>query len=119
MFNCFTCFLEIVLGELMEAEACGHVYMHPIQRLEATEEAVQSITIDDIGSVARELCEHLSDIDPVKNVRPAAIVACAPLIDRQSQPFQVTEDEVLLVLLSLHNILLAFPSLVSGLENCR
>lgn len=83
----------------MEAEACGHVLMHPQQRLKATMLAIDSITLDDVNDIAKELCEHLSHIDPVKGIRPSAIVACSPLVDRDQVPFAVNEEQVTNVIL--------------------
>ena len=37
----------------MKAQACGHVFMHPTQRLQATAEALDSIGLEDINSVTR------------------------------------------------------------------
>ncbi|KAJ1433155.1 hypothetical protein B484DRAFT_326931 [Ochromonadaceae sp. CCMP2298] len=54
---------EEVLGELMEAEACGHTFMHPMERLEATERVLGGVTLGDVNAIARELCEHLSHMD--------------------------------------------------------
>lgn len=85
---------ELVLSELMESEACGHVYMQPEQRLDATRKAIESVSLEDVNAVARELCEHLSDIDPSKGIQPAAIIACAPILDRDQKAFAVTEQEV-------------------------
>jgi len=85
---------EAVLAEVMDAEGCGHTYMHPSARLEATAMALDSISIDDVNGMAKELCEHLSHISPFDGVRPAAIIACAPLIDRNGHAFSVTELEV-------------------------
>ena len=44
---------EDILLELMEAQACGHVFMHPSQRLQATSDAVNSITLEDVNDVTR------------------------------------------------------------------
>ena len=44
---------EDVLAELMEAQACGHVFMHPTQRLQATSDALDSIGLEDINAVTR------------------------------------------------------------------
>ena len=41
-----------------------------------------------------ELCEHLSHIDPREGVIPAAVIACAPLMSRDTMPFAVSEEEV-------------------------
>ena len=57
-------------------------------------EALESISLDDMNEVAKELCEHLSHIDAAGGVRPAAVIACAPMMDRNNQPFSVTDEEV-------------------------
>jgi hypothetical protein len=44
--------------------------------------------------IARELSEHLSHIDPAAGIRPAAVIACAPLNDRDGEPFEVTDADV-------------------------
>lgn len=85
---------EEVLNQLMEAESCGHTYMAPDTRLEHTEAALDSITVDDVNAVARELCEHLSHIDPTDGVRPAAVVACAPVVSRDGSSFAVSDADV-------------------------
>lgn len=85
---------EDVLNELMEAEACGHTYMHPQQRYEATEAAIAEITLEDINNISRELCEHLSHVQPEKNIKPAAVIACSPIIDRNGVPFNITDADI-------------------------
>lgn len=85
---------EDVLGELMEAEACGHTYMHPEDRLRLTEEALDSIDTTDVAQVARELCEHLSHIDVTADVKPVAMVACTPAVDRDGSAVAVSESDV-------------------------
>ena len=68
--------------QLMEAEACGHVYMQPQQRYETAERVMASITKEDVNGIAKELCEHLSHMQPEKGVKPVALVACAPVQGR-------------------------------------
>jgi len=85
---------EDVLAELMESKACGHTFMHPHVRLDMTRDAIDSITVDEMNSIAKELCEHLSHINPAEGIRPAAVVACAPLLDRNNQQFIIKEEEV-------------------------
>ena len=85
---------EDVLTALMEAEANGHTYMHPVDRLKAVREALDSITLEETNEIARELCEHLSHLRPDAGVMPAAVVACFPALDRERQRFEVTEEEV-------------------------
>jgi len=85
---------EEVLTQLMEAESCGHAYMAPESRLDCTRAALDSIDVDDINAVARELCEHLSHIEPTDGVRPAAVVACAPVLSRDGSSFDVSDAEI-------------------------
>jgi hypothetical protein len=85
---------EDVLNELMEAEACGHTYMEPIQRFQLTEEVLNTVSLQDVNNIAMELCEHLSHMQPEKGIKPAAVVACLPIIDRNGQPFDVSEEEI-------------------------
>lgn len=40
-----------MLPEVMDAEACGHVYMHPNDRLAATIAALNTISVDDVNMV--------------------------------------------------------------------
>ena len=37
----------------MDAQACGHVFMHPSQRLQATADALDSITLDDVNAITK------------------------------------------------------------------
>ena len=76
----------------MEAEACGHVYMQAQQRLEAAEKVMDSITKEDVNNIAKELCEHLSHMQPEKGVKPVALIACAPIVGRNGllQNFKYT-----------------------------
>jgi hypothetical protein len=85
---------EDVLNELMEAEANGHIYMNPMERLAITEKAVESITTAEVREIARELSEHLSHIDSAKGILPAAVIACTPKLDRDGQSFTVGEAEI-------------------------
>lgn len=89
---------EEVLAEIMEAEANGHVYMNPTDRLRYTEEALADISTEDMTPVVRQLCEHLSHMDASSGIQPAAVIACAPLVDRNGQSFAVTEEEVVAVI---------------------
>lgn len=82
------------LNELMECEACGHTYMHPIERFQIIERLLGEIVLEEVNDVARELCEHLSHLDTSKGVQPAAVIACAPLIDRQGSSFTLSEDDI-------------------------
>jgi len=85
---------EEVLNELMDSEACGHTFMQAQDRYLAAEKALTSITRDDVQAIARELCEHLSHMQPEKGVKPVALIACAPLIDRNGTNFSVSEAEI-------------------------
>ena len=101
---------EDVLQEVMEAESCGHILMDPIQRLEITRRLLKEINLDDIMSVAQSLCEHLSHIRVEDGVRPAAVIACCPKLDRNGEEFQVEEEEI-------KNVHIIFTSRVDWEEN--
>lgn len=66
----------------MESHANGHTYLHPRDRYAASANILTSITVEEVNAVAKELCEHLSHMDVSKGVMPAAVVACAPVMDR-------------------------------------
>jgi predicted Zn-dependent peptidase len=85
---------EEMLNELMEAVACGHTFMHRLDKLELTNEILNSITTVDINEIASELCEHLSAINAEQNIKPAAIIACTPKFDRNKNKFTVSEEEI-------------------------
>jgi hypothetical protein len=70
----------------MDAEAAGHTYMHPEDRLAHTAALLESITLEEVNAIAKELCEHLSHMDISAGVQPAAIIACSPVIDRAGKP---------------------------------
>ena len=58
------------------------------------------------AGITRELCEHLSHLElasggasgggsgDLSGVKPAAVIACAPQLDRNRLPFDLTEQEV-------------------------
>lgn len=71
----------------MEAHANGHTYLHPRDRYAASAQILTSLTVEEVNTVARELCEHLSHMDVSQGVVPAAVVACAPLLDRTGEAF--------------------------------
>jgi predicted Zn-dependent peptidase len=85
---------EDVLIALMEAEANGHTFMHPADRLAAVRAALETITIEETNAVARELCEHLSHLSAEAGVIPAAVVACFPQYDRNREQFSITDQDV-------------------------
>ena len=47
-----------------------------------------------MNNMAKELCEHISHNEPQVGVRPAAVVACVPILDRNGNNLQVSEAEV-------------------------
>eukprot|EP00607_Mallomonas_marina_P007369 CAMPEP_0182419444 /NCGR_PEP_ID=MMETSP1167-20130531/3899_1 /TAXON_ID=2988 /ORGANISM="Mallomonas Sp, Strain CCMP3275" /LENGTH=1078 /DNA_ID=CAMNT_0024594381 /DNA_START=315 /DNA_END=3551 /DNA_ORIENTATION=+ len=99
---------EDMLTEVMEAQACGHTFMSASQRLSATQTLLDTITLEDVNQASRQLCEHLSHPDGV-SVRPCAAVACAPALDREGLPFEVTEQEVLSVIEEAMSLSLSPP----------
>lgn len=89
---------EDVLNELMEAEACGHTFMRPEDALRLTEAVLATLTLDEVNAQCVALCEHLSHLDPARGVQPAAIVACAPTMERSGAAFAVSEADLVAVL---------------------
>ena len=85
---------EHVVQWLMEATACGHTFMHPEESLEYTRTAIESITLEEVNGICKELSEHLSHPVPEAGIRPSAIIACGPAIDRNGQPFKLTAEAV-------------------------
>ena len=75
-------FSVLIAAELMEAEANGHTYMHAQDKYTTTAALLDGISLHDVNAIARELCEHLSHTDPARGVVPAAVIACAPMVDR-------------------------------------
>lgn len=69
------------LQYLMENTACGHTFMDPEQSHMATEAAVRSLTLEDVNSVAKEVCGHflaLAEDTQGELPLPASVVACVP-----------------------------------------
>lgn len=89
---------EDLLQELMEAEACGHTYLAPADFAALAEEVLEEITLADVNARCVSLCEHLSHVDVARHVQPAAIVTCAPVVDRQGNAFSLREEDVVDVL---------------------
>ena len=85
---------ENVIESVMEAESCGHTYMHPEEKLEATFEAIENISLEDINEISRELCEHLSHMQSEEGVKPSAVLACCPVISRDGSGFSISEKDV-------------------------
>jgi hypothetical protein len=82
LLNQSSCFFP---AEVMNAEAAGHTYMHPEDRLSHTAALLEGITLEEVNDIARELCEHVSHMDIAAGVQPAAIIACAPVVDRAGE----------------------------------
>jgi hypothetical protein len=47
-----------------------------------------------MNDMARELCEHISHNQPLEGIRPAAVVACVPMVDRNGNSLQVSDADV-------------------------
>ena len=56
---------------------------------------MSSVSVSVSLLLSPELCEHMSHIDPREGVIPAAVIACAPLMSRDTMPFAVSEEEVI------------------------
>jgi len=94
---------EELLSELMENTANGHTVMHPIQRFQIVEEALYSMTLEEVNSMAKEVCAHIAEIDASKNTFPRAIVTCIPAVTRSGESCRITEDDILKVVIEALN----------------
>jgi len=70
------------LAYLMETVANGHTFMSPEQSYTVTEQALSTLTLDEVNEAARELCSHVlgltaSDDEEQQN-GVVVVVACTP-----------------------------------------
>jgi predicted Zn-dependent peptidase len=85
---------EEILAEVMNCEANGHTIIEPQFGSALTQEIMEELSLADVGVVARDLCEFLSHFHPSTGVKPVAVVACAPLNDRNGDRCEITESEL-------------------------
>jgi len=74
------------LSYLMETISNGHTFMSPYQAYETTAQAMEVITLNDVGDAAKELSEFitsLADESPAMD-GPLVSIACTPLTDDSS-----------------------------------
>ena len=81
---------------LMETVACDHVFMDPGTAHAATIAAVESLTLDEVNEVARDLCAHVLDFGRSEPM-PSAIVACAPAKLSDGTPVEISNEKLLAV----------------------
>jgi len=71
------------LAYLMETVANGHAFMSPSQSYEATVEALQTLTLDEVNEAAKELCSHITSLNDGEAPADGALIAtaCSPKSD--------------------------------------
>eukprot|EP00466_Bigelowiella_natans_P012244 jgi/Bigna1/34917/e_gw1.7.5.1 len=67
-----------IVSSLLEAELLGHTFMDFNYYHSLLEEVVQTITLDDVNSHARQLLEYIAEYGGQDAPLPAAILACVP-----------------------------------------
>lgn len=85
---------EEVLADVMNCEANGHTILDPLFGSALTKDIMEALSIEEVGAIAKDLCEFLSHMSPSEGLRPVAIVGCAPLNDRNGNSCKVTEEEL-------------------------
>jgi predicted Zn-dependent peptidase len=68
------------LAYLMETVANGHIVMSPMQSLEWTLKALQSMSVEEVNNAAKELCGHILGLEESEEGDEGVIiaVACSP-----------------------------------------
>jgi len=67
-----------IVSSLLEAELLGHTFMDFNYYHQLLEEVVQTITLEDVNSHARQLLEYIAEYGSKNSPTPAAILACVP-----------------------------------------
>lgn len=84
------------LSYLMETVANSHTFMSPEQSYAITENALSTLTLEEVNAAAAELCSHITGLKDgeVTSAGVVAVIACTPKsID--SDPKSVVTDEKL------------------------
>jgi len=89
------------LAHLMETVANGHTFMSPSQSFEATVEALQTMTSEEVNEAAQELCSHITSVnddeEPLKGGATLIATACSPKDETLTESDDAYCDEKLLV----------------------
>jgi len=78
------------LAYLMETVANGHTFMSPEQSYTVTEQALSTLTLEEVNQAAKELCSHVLGLTPsADDDHPqngvVVVVACTPKTDMGEQ----------------------------------
>jgi len=85
------------LTHLMETVACEHTFMDPETSHEATILAVESLKLDEVNAVARDLMAHVVDFGEENAARPSAMIACSPAFLANGTPVTIDAAQLLAV----------------------
>ncbi|KAL3792094.1 hypothetical protein ACHAWO_004925 [Cyclotella atomus] len=84
------------LSYLMETVANGHTFMSPEQSYAITEDALSTLTLEEVNAAAAELCSHITGLKDgeVSSTGTIAVIACTPK-SSDNDPNSLVTDEKL------------------------
>ena len=85
------------LAYLMETVANGHTFMSPEQSYAVTEQALSTLTLEEVNDAARELCAHITGLKDGEATSTGVVVAvaCTPKsADKKDEMASLDEDKL-------------------------
>jgi hypothetical protein len=84
------------LAYLMETVANGHTFMSPEQSYTVTEQALSTLTLEEVNAAAAELCAHITGMKDGEATSRGVVVAvaCAPKSSDSDPTLMLTEDRL-------------------------
>ncbi|KAL7536921.1 hypothetical protein ACHAXR_007470 [Thalassiosira sp. AJA248-18] len=84
------------LAYLMETVANGHTFMSPEQSYAVTEQALSTLTLEEVNSAAAELCAHITGLKDGEATSTGVVVAvaCTPKSAGGSEMANLDEDQL-------------------------
>lgn len=83
------------LAYLMETVANGHTFMSPEQSYTVTEQALSTLTLEEVNSAAAELCAHITGLKDGEATSSGTIVAVACSPKSPSDPNAAVDEDKL------------------------
>mmetsp|Transcript_4665 Transcript_4665/g.8303 ORF Transcript_4665/g.8303 Transcript_4665/m.8303 type:complete len:1237 (+) Transcript_4665:138-3848(+) len=83
------------LAYLMETVANGHTFMSPEQSYTVTEQALSTLTLEEVNSAAAELCAHITGLKDGEATSSGTIVAVACSPKSPSDPDAAVDEDKL------------------------
>ena len=84
------------LAYLMETVANGHTFMSPEQSYAITEQALITLTLEEVNEAAAELCSHITGLKDGEATSTGTVVAvaCTPKNSDNDEAIRVDEDKL-------------------------